>query len=129
MTDPRITKLADLLINYSCALKADETVLIEAIDVPHAFTKALIAAATAAGGRALVLLKSNEINRALMLNGSERQWDTIAEVERLQMTSVQCYIGARGSSNTSELSDVPKDKQALYEKTVWKRVHHDIRIK
>jgi aminopeptidase len=29
----------------------------------------------------------------------------------------------------SELSDVPLDKQKLYEQTVWKRVHQDIRIR
>jgi len=39
MTDPRIQKLADLLINYSCAVKSGEKILIEAIDVPNAFTK------------------------------------------------------------------------------------------
>ena len=36
---------------------------------------------------------------------------------------------ARGNPNVSELSDVPADKQKIYEQTVWKRVHHDVRIK
>ena len=129
MTDPRIEKLADLLINYSCALQPGESVLVEAIDVPHAFTKALIKSAAAAGGRPLAMLKSNEINRALMIHGSREGWDTVTEVERLQMEKVQCYIGARGNPNISELSDVPADKQKLYEQTVWKKVHHEIRIK
>ena len=97
MTDPRITKLADLLINYSCVLKPGEKVLLEAIDVPHAFTRAVVEAAAKAGGAAVVLLKSNEVNRALMLNGSEASWNLSADVERLQMENVQCYIGARGS--------------------------------
>ena len=39
------------------------------------------------------------------------------------MESVQCYIGVRGNPNITELSDVPADKQKLYEDTVWKRVH------
>lgn len=129
MTDPRIEKLADVLINYSCGLKAGENILIEAIDVPHAFTKALVKSASAAGGRPLVMLKSNAVNRALMLSGTKEGWDTIAEVERLQMEKVQCYIGARGNANISELSDVPADKQKLYEQSVWKRVHHEVRIK
>jgi aminopeptidase len=129
MTDPRVKKLADLLINYSCALKPGEKVLIEAIDIPHSFTLALVESATAAGGHALVLLKSNQINRSLMLNGSDASWNLIADVEQLQMQNVQCYIGARGSDNISEMADVPADKQKIYETTVWKRVHHDIRIK
>lgn len=129
MTDPRIEKLADVLINYSCGVKAGESILIEAIDVPHAFTKALVKSASAASGRPLVMLKSNEINRALMMAGTREGWDTIADVERVQMEKVQCYIGARGNANISELSDVPADKQKLYEQSVWKRVHHEVRIK
>jgi aminopeptidase len=129
MTDPRIDKLADVLINYSCAVKPGESILIEAIDVPHAFTRSLVRHATAAGGRPLVMLKSNEVQRALMLAGTQEQWQTIADVERAQMEKVQCYIGARGNPNVSELSDVPAEKQKIYERTVWKQVHHDVRIK
>src|SRR5256885_3739172 len=106
MLDPRYTKLADTLINYSCAVKRGEAVLIEAIDVPHDFTKELVRMCAAAGGRPLVMLKSNEVNRALMNAGTKEQWDTIAKVEALQMKSVQCYIGLRGNANVSEISDV-----------------------
>ncbi len=128
MTDPRIDKLADVLVNYSCAVKAGDKVLVEAIDVPHSFSKALVRAVAAAGGRPLVMLKSNEINRALMVAGSQEQWDTIAKVERLQMESVQCYVGARGNPNISELSDVPSGQQKIYESTLWKRVHQEVRV-
>jgi aminopeptidase len=129
MTDPRVQKLADLLVGYSCAVRPGETILIEAIDVPHAFTKAMVRAASAAGGRPVVLLKSNEVNRALMLAGTREGWDLVADVERAQMERAQCYVGARGNANVSELSDVPAEKQKLYEETVWKRVHHDVRVK
>ncbi len=129
MTDPRVRKLAELLINYSCALKPGERVLLEAIDVPHAFAAAVAEAAAAAGGAAVVLLKSNAVTRALMLHGSADSWGLTADVERLQMERVACYIGARGSHNVSELSDVPADRQKVYEDTVWKRVHHDVRIR
>ena len=33
MIDPRIDKLAHLLVNYSCAVKPGEAILLEAIDV------------------------------------------------------------------------------------------------
>ncbi|MGN6369531.1 MAG: aminopeptidase [Phycisphaerae bacterium] len=128
MLDPRYTKLAKTLINYSCELKKGEKVLIEAIDIPHDFTKELVRVAAESGGQPLVLLKSNQINRALMLAGSEEQWNAISAVEELQMKSVQAYIGLRGNPNVSEISDVPREKQELYEKTVWSRVHKDIRI-
>jgi aminopeptidase len=129
MTDPRITKLADVLVNYSVGLKPGEKLLLEAIDVPHAFTKAVIETAARAGGSALVLLKSNEINRSLMLHNSPDAWQLASDVEKLQMENVQCYIGARGNHNVSELSDVSEEKQKVYEQTIWKRVHSDIRVK
>jgi aminopeptidase len=129
MTDPRITRLADVLVNYSCAVKPGENLLIEAIDIPHEFTRALVRACAEAGGRPFVLLKSNQIHRALMQVGTQEQWDTIADVERAQMEKMQCYLGVRGSQNISELSDVPADKQRIYEQTVWHRVHHEIRVK
>ncbi len=129
MTDPRIDKLAHMLINYSCTVNPGELVLIEAIDVPHEFSKALVRETVAAGGRPIVMLKSNEVQRELLMHGSKEQWETIADIERAQMEKVQCYIGARGNPNVSELSDVPAEKQKLYEQTVWKRVHHEVRIK
>lgn len=129
MLDPRITKLADLLVNYSCQVKKGEKILIEAIDVPHALTTELIRSARAAGAFPIVKLDSNEVKRAMLLNGSEEGWNTVAQIERTTMEQVQCYIGARGSYNVSEMSDVSGAQQSLYEKTVWHTVHQEIRVK
>lgn len=129
MLDPRITKLSDVLINYSCAVKSGEKILIEAIDVPHEFTTECIRLAREAGGIPIVKLASNQVKRSMMLNGCREGWDLIADAENFVMERVQCYIGARGSENISELSDVPGDQQALYENTVWKRVHSETRVK
>lgn len=128
MLDPRITKLADTLVNYSCAVKAGDKVVIEAIDVPHAFTCELIRLTRQAGGIPLVKLDSNEIKRSLLLHGSEEGWRAIAQAEQTIMRSAQCYIGARGSHNISELSDVPKQQQDLYEKLLFQPVHLDVRV-
>lgn len=128
MLDPRMTQLANVLLNHSCEAKAGDNVLIEAIDIPHEFTQALIAAANRIGVRPLVLLKSNVVQRALMMQGTKEQWSLIADIEEAQMNRVQCYIGVRGSGNISELSDVPLEKTKIYESTVWHRVHHGIRI-
>jgi len=129
MIDARVTRLAQVLVNYSCAVKKGEKILIEAIDVPHEIATECVRLAREAGGDPLVTLKSNRINRALMMHGSQSQWDLIKDVEKLRMENVQCYVGIRGNPNVSELSDVPADKQKLYESTVWKQVHGDVRVK
>lgn len=128
MIDPRWTKLADVLVTYSTAVKSGEKLLIEAVDVPDSFTCELIRVARAAGADPLVTLKSNRVARALMMHSSESQMNLIAEVEELRMKNVQAYIGVRGSSNIAELSDVPPEAHKLYQNTVWKRVHQDIRV-
>jgi aminopeptidase len=129
MTDPRHQQLADVLIGYSTALSPGETVLIEAIDTPPEFTRALVRTAAAAGGRPLVTLKSLAVWRELMLAGSAEQMQLIGETEALRMRGADAYIGVRGGENISEWSDVPDDKMGLYKKHFWQPVHLDQRIK
>lgn len=128
MLDPRITKLARVLVSHSCRVAPGEKVLIEAIDVPHEFTCELIRLTKEAGGIPLVKLDSNQIRRALLLSGSDESWECVAKIEKAMIEQAACYIGARGSLNVSELSDVPTDKQKIYEKKVWEPVHQAIRV-
>jgi aminopeptidase len=128
MLDPRTTKLAHVLVNYSTALKAGEKVLIEAIDVPPELPIECARMARAAGGHPLIMLKNNQVNHALMIHGTQESWNLLADVELLQMQSVQCYIGVRGSPNISELSDLTGEQLRKYESSVWKRVHIETRV-
>lgn len=128
MLDPRITRLAETLVKYSCALKSGDKILIEAIDIPHELPIECARVAREAGGHPLILLKSNQIKRAELLYGTKESWDLTADAELLRMQNVQCYIGARGNPNVSEDSDVPDDKQKIYTSTVWKRVHIETRV-
>ncbi len=128
MVDPRYTKLADVLINYSTELKAGEKILVEAIDIPTEMTLELVRVAREVGGDPLVLLKNNRINRALMLHGSSAQMNLMADVEELQMKNVQAYIGMRGNHNIAELSDVPDEMHKIFQDTIWQRVHINVRV-
>ena len=128
MHDPRVTKLAHVLVTHSCTVQPGDKVLIEAIEVPHEFTCELIDQVKKAGGIPLVKLESSQIKRALMIHGTEESWQSAALVELAMMQGVQCYIGARGSPNISELSDVPAQQQTLYEQLIWKPIHLGIRV-
>ena len=46
MHDERFDKLAKLLVEYSIRLKRNETVLIEAFDIPDEMTAALVTSGT-----------------------------------------------------------------------------------
>lgn len=128
MIDPRIQTLAKNLIHFSCALKPGEKVLIESIGDNDPLTRVLIKEAYAAGAVPFVWLGDSGIRRELMFGCTKEQLELRAKIDSEMMEQMQAYIGVRGSKNTSELSDVPQDKQKLDSKYYWEPVHSKIRV-
>lgn len=128
MTDPRNTKLASNLINYSCELKEGEKVLIEANGVETPLIKELIKEAYKVNAIPFVSIKDNELERELLMNASKEQLDLRTKYEALRMKDMDAYIGVRASNNSSELSDVPEEKMNLYNRYFRAPVHSDIRV-
>ncbi|PYL81606.1 MAG: aminopeptidase, partial [Verrucomicrobia bacterium] len=116
MYDARFDKLAKILVEYSIRLKRNETVLIEAFDVPDEMTIALIRAARKAGGMPFVQVYHARVNRALALEASDKQLSMLASHELARMKKMDAYIAVRGSNNITELSDVPVDTMKLIAK-------------
>jgi aminopeptidase len=129
MKDLRFAALAKLLVHHSMRVAPGDKALIEAFDIPVDFTAELIRQVAAAGGLPLVSTYQQSVLRALYQSASEPQMRLIGEVERQRMEAVQCYCGVRGSHNISEMSDVAKEKMALYEKLWWTPVHQDVRVR
>ena len=128
MKDPRFTKLANVLVHHSMKVQPKEKVLVEAFDIPADFTVELIKTIAAAGGEPVVSTYQPAVLRALMNSATESQMKFLGEIERKRMEGVQCYVGARGSSNIAENSDVPRERMDLYEKFWWKPVHSEWRV-
>ena len=127
MHDARFDNLAKLLVEYSIRLGRNETVLIEAFDVPDEMTVALIRAARKAGGVPFVQTYHARVSRALALEASDRQLNLLARHELARMKKMDAYIGLRGSNNISELSDVPAEQMKLVAKKM--RPVQDQRVK
>ena len=126
MRDPRLDKLASVLINHSTRLQPGQTILIEVFDIPEEMVLALIQKTREAGGIPLVSLKNNRVQRELIQAGDAENMKQIAEVEAFRMERVQAYIGLRGSRNVTEMSDIPSEAMATYEQHWWNRVHSNI---
>src|SRR2546429_8298245 len=110
MHDIRWDNLAKLLVEYSIRLKRNETVLIEAFDIPDEMTIALIRAAQKLRGIPFVQTQHARINRALALEASDRQLNLLARHELARMKKMDAYIAVRGSNNVKELSVLPAGK-------------------
>lgn len=118
MTDPRYTKLARLLVNYSTRLKKGDHVLIDLMDVPDEFGVELMRAARKAGAIPLIEMRRSRITREIQRETSAQHASLVRDIEMFRMKKVQAYIAIRGAENTNESSDVPSDRQALYAKTL-----------
>jgi aminopeptidase len=116
MTDPRYKKLATLLVNYSCALKKSERILLDMIDVPDEFTIELIRAVRAAGATPFVETRHTRVGREQLLGISETQANDIRDLEMFRMKKMQAYIAIRGADNMNETSDVPSERMKMYSK-------------
>ncbi len=128
MHDPRIDKLANLLLDHSCTLQPGEKILIEAFDLPEQnLVCALVEGAAARGAIPVVEVKSVTVQRSLYQSATEESMKLCGAIELARMEQMQAYIGIRGAANSSQLADVPQDKMALYQQH-WLRTVNDYRV-
>ena len=129
MRDPRLDKLADVLVNYSVNVQKGEKVLIEARGIDTELVKALIEKVYAAGGYPFAELVDLSVERALLLGTDEAHCALRAKYDKFRMEDMDCYIGVRGGSNTFELSDVPPARMQAYDRLYSFPVHHETRVR
>ena len=107
MTDPRYTKLAKLLVEYSTALKKGDRIMLDMIDVPDEFTVELMRAARKVGATPIVEVRHTRVSREALLDTSKEHATLVRDIELFRMRKMQAYIAIRGSENAIENSDVP----------------------
>ena len=106
MTDPRITKLAENLINNAIALKAGENILIETTDTPDEVTTELVKAVAKVGGNAFVHNYRGRVRREMIKSASVEQMKLQADLAMAEMQKMQAYIAIRGADNALENCDI-----------------------
>jgi aminopeptidase len=127
--DPRATRLAEVLVNYSCGVKKGENVLVEVngFDATELVGE-IIRVATRKGANAFYEIRHDSLVRVLLHHADEAQIKAQAKHPLRQMKDMQCYIGIRAASNISELGDVPAQKMKLYTTHYRKPVHLQQRV-
>ncbi|MEZ4387547.1 MAG: aminopeptidase [Candidatus Krumholzibacteriia bacterium] len=128
--DPRNTRLATQLINYSVKLQPGEKVYLE-IKGLHALDlgKALVKAATEAGGVPFWYYNDEELSRQFIKYAAEEQFQAWGAFHRPLMEAVDAYIGVRGSTNPYDLADVSAERMKWHDQAYWDQVHIPVRLK
>ena len=113
--DPRIKKLADLLIGYSCDIQPGEKILISYEgECCKSLVRQLIKNTYERGGMPYTEIRDSAITREILLGSSEEQIEFLKDCQLAQMKGMDAYIAIRAGENTSELSDVPAEKLNMY---------------
>lgn len=113
MVDPRMNKLADVLVGYSCKVAPGERVLIDTSDIPCEMVSVLVKRVVEAGGLPFVQMRCSRATRTLYLNATKEQMEIQAKHDLELMKDMQCYIALRGGKNITELSDVPDSQMQM----------------
>lgn len=113
--DVRNTKLAELLVNYSMEVRPGNNVLIENwSDGSADLVCELVKAVYAVGAKPYVNSRNERVRRELLIGCEEEQIKTLCERDLEFMKKMDCYVSVRRSENSSELSDVPTEKTAMF---------------
>ena len=128
MVDPRLTKLASILVNYSLKVKKGEKVLVQDNNAEAPFVCALVDAIHEAGGLPFVTLRDRTVDRALFRRAGAAQLELQARFEADRMREMDCYIGFTSLRNQFAWADMPPDSLEAYNRIVNKKVHMEIRV-
>ncbi|QHI73387.1 aminopeptidase [Aminipila terrae] len=127
--DPRVKKLSNVLVDYSCDVKPGEKVFIHYEgECTKPLVKQLIKDVYAKGGLPYFEIRDAEVNREILMNCTEEQIKFMEEYQMKQMEGMDAYISIRAGLNTSEMSDVPSEKMNMYNRILHpvleERVNH-----
>ncbi len=127
--DERIKKLAYHLVHDSCRVQPGEKVYVHYTGADTTdLARQVIKEVYRAGGQPFAHFTDPRVQRELLLHCSEEQLKLMAEVDSLEMSKMDCYLGIRGGDNLNELSDVPAEKLSMYSALYTTPVHHGIRV-
>jgi aminopeptidase len=117
--DKRWYQLADILVNYSTAVKTGERVMIAMHEVETLpLVRAVYEKAVQAGAHVQVQFVSEYLRHSLMRFGTKEQVGWLPEIEAYGMEWADVYFGLRGAHNLYESADVSSEALALHQKAM-----------
>jgi len=117
MADIRVEKMADLLVNYSVAVKPGDKVVIQGETGGEPLIKAVFVKVLQAGGLPYIMPSLPGTEELLYKYGSDKQLQFVPEPYKLVMSTFDCRIVVFSDSNTKALSNVDSAKMVLRSKS------------
>ena len=116
MFDPRLERLADVLVNYSVAVRKGDVVTIQGNTASDPLVLCLYRAVLQAGGNPWVRLAPEDCEELFLKHASDAQLRYTSEFDRHIMSRVNARIGIWADVNTRALTNVDPTRQAAQSK-------------
>ena len=113
MRDPRMEKLADVLVNYSVGVKPGQIVRISGPPISEPLVVELYRKVLAAGGHPTVRMVAEELNEIFLKNANEDQLKFLNPMNLFEYERIDCSIGIWAEENTKALTNCDPKKIGL----------------
>ena len=123
MTDPRIEKLADMLVNYSVEIKPGDKVLLRGQNAASPLIKAVYQQVLLAGGLPMTWLIQSDLAELLYRYGNDQQISFIPEPLRIAMETFEVEITLMAEENTRALTNIDPARMVLRSKAMSELNH------
>jgi aminopeptidase len=104
MTDPRVAKLADLLVNYSLELGPGQLVRIDGATVATPLVTEIYLSALRAGANPRTRVEVEGLDVIAVSESSDEQLTFVSEIERFEVENVDAVVTIWADRNTRSLS-------------------------
>ncbi|MEM1329510.1 MAG: aminopeptidase [Planctomycetota bacterium] len=117
MPDPRLTKLADLLVSYSTEVKPGDVVAINSEAGAMPLIEATYRAVLRAGGHPFWVPKSETLDELKLTEGTEEQLKHLSPIDMHRIETIDAQIGFWADQNTRYLGAVDPKRTAMAQST------------
>lgn len=110
MRDPRVARLAELIVHYSLGLEAGKVLRIDAAPVAGPLATELYRAALAVGAHPYVNVELERLSELMLAEGSGEQLDFVSPIAKAEIDLVDALVTVWSESNTRALTRADPDR-------------------
>ncbi len=114
MLDPRVEKMAQVLVKYSASVKPGDLVSIRSTTLAEPLVLALLQQTLKAGGHPRIRLAPTGSAEVLYKNASDEQLKFVSDLDRQEVEQLDVSIRVIAEANTRALRNIDPTKPALF---------------
>src|SRR5262249_53744760 len=116
MRDPRLEKLADVLVNYSTAVKPGQIVKLNSPPGGLPLLTEIFRKVVAAGGTPIIRLNPEEFMEIFVKTASDDQLQYLNPIAVFEYEKIDVHIGLWAEENTKSLSNCDPKRMSIMER-------------